>query len=104
MKLNLLVSNGVSWAIYGLCTQPSTQLALREELLAVDTDTPTYDEINALPYLDAVIRETLRVFSPVAGTSRIAAEDSVLPLSKPIIDIHGKTHTELLCVHSSSEG
>ena len=98
MSLLTSFSNGVTWATYGLCTQPATQLRLREELLAVNTDTPTYDEINALPYLDAVIRETLRVFSPVPGTIRTVAEDCVLPLSNPIIDKHGKAHTEILYV------
>ncbi len=47
------------------------------------------DELNALPYLDAVIRETLRVHSPAPSTVRIAMRDDVLPLSKPFTDKRG---------------
>lgn len=57
---------------------------------------PTFDELNALPYLDAVMRETLRVYSPVPGTTRIAAKDSVIPLSKPFVDARGIVHQEIL--------
>lgn len=88
--------NGVSWAVYGLATVPSSQDRLREELLAVKTDIPTYDEINALPYLDAVVRETLRVFCPVVGTTRIALQDSIIPLAEPMTDLKGRKITEIL--------
>jgi len=47
------------------------------------------DELNALPYLDAVVRETLRVYPPVASTMRVATEDDVLPLSEPVKDRNG---------------
>jgi hypothetical protein len=35
------------------------QVKLREELTTVPTDNPSMDELNAPPYLDAVVRETL---------------------------------------------
>lgn len=38
------------------------------------------DEINALPYLDAVIREVMRIHAPVAQSERIAVRDCVVPL------------------------
>lgn len=57
---------------------------------------PTYDELNSLPYLDAVIRETLRLWTPVPGTHRVATEDSVIPLSQPFVDLAGKKHERLL--------
>lgn len=50
------------------------------------------DELNALPYLDAVVREILRVHAPVRATSRIAAKDDIIPLSIPITDRFGRTH------------
>ena len=68
---------------------PESQTKLREELLSVDTDTPSMDELMALPYLDAVVRETLRVHSPVPNTGRIAMKDDVLPVEKPYIDKNG---------------
>ena len=69
---------------------PEVQNKLRNELLAVGTDNPTMDELNALPYLDAVVRETLRVHTPVGATSRVATQDDILPLSEPIKDKNGR--------------
>ena len=63
--------------------------------MEVSTDSPTMDELNELPYLDAVVRETLRVHAPVPGIMRVAMEDDVLPLSKPYTDKYGKVHDTL---------
>ena len=65
---------------------------MRDELLTVETEKPTMDELNALPYLDAVVREILRVHAPVRATGRIAAKDDIIPLSIPITDRYGRTH------------
>ncbi|KAI9059398.1 cytochrome P450 [Trametes sanguinea] len=43
-----------------------------------------YDELMSLPYLEAVVRETLRVDVPAQLRMREARVDAVLPLSKPI--------------------
>lgn len=66
------------------------QNKLRNELLNVGTDTPTMDELNALPYLDAVVRETLRIHAPVPSTIRVATQDDILPLGEHIKDKYGK--------------
>lgn len=71
---------------------PDVQTKLREELLSVDTDTPSMDELMALPYLDAVVRETLRVHAPVPGGMRIAMKDDILPVEKPYTDANGVVH------------
>jgi hypothetical protein len=44
-----------------------------------------YAAIEELPYLDGVIRETLRFCPPVHGTIRVAAADDRIPISHPII-------------------
>ena len=44
----------------------------------------------ALPYLDCVLRETLRLYPPVAYTARQAMKDDLIPLNKPYTDIHGE--------------
>ena len=46
------------------------QQTLRAELLTLPTDTPTESDLNSLPYLDAVVREILRVYAPVYSTER----------------------------------
>jgi cytochrome P450 len=66
------------------------QNKLRSELLAVGTDNPTMEELNALPYLDAVVREVLRVHAPVPSSMREATQDDILPLNEPIKDKYGR--------------
>ncbi|KAI0634029.1 cytochrome P450 [Trametes polyzona] len=83
-------STATTWCLYALTQAPEAQRKLREELLAVDTDTPTMDELNALPYLDAVVRETLRIHAPVPRTMRVATKDDTIPLSTPFVDRYGK--------------
>lgn len=98
-------SSAISWAIYSLCSRSEFQCLLRDEVCASPTDTPTYDELNALPFLDAVVRETMRFHTPVPGTARMALEDTVLPLSEPYVDVNGVRRDSILyvsCSHSPS--
>lgn len=88
-------STATTWALYALTQAPEAQSKLREELLTVSTDNPTMDDLNALPYLDAVVRETLRVHAPVPSTMRIAMKDDILPLSTPFTDKYGVEHDTL---------
>ncbi|PPQ76652.1 hypothetical protein CVT24_011791, partial [Panaeolus cyanescens] len=67
---------------------------LRQELLAVPTDAPTMDELNSLPYLDCVVRETLRIHAPVPSTMRVSVKDDILPLAQPIKDKDGNIVAE----------
>ena len=83
------------WCLFSLAQVPEVQSRLRAELLAVPTDTPSADELNALPFLDAVVRETLRLHAAVPSTIRIATHDDVIPLSKPIIDKNGVKRDEI---------
>ena len=65
------------------------------ELLSVPTDTPSIDELQALPYLDAVVRETMRLYAPVEATIRTAGKDDMIPLSTPYTDTRGITHDSI---------
>ncbi|KAG0696180.1 cytochrome P450 [Suillus ampliporus] len=85
-------STATTWALYALCLRSDIQTKLREELWTLETETPSMDELMALPYLDAVVRETLRVHSPVPSTVRIAMKDDILPLDTPFTDTHGVVH------------
>ncbi|KAJ6458410.1 cytochrome P450 [Mycena vitilis] len=89
-------STAVTWALFALTQHPEVQTRLREELQGVDTDRPTMDELNALPFLDCVVRETLRLHAPVPGTGRIALRDDVVPLATPYTDTKGVVHQNLL--------
>jgi len=83
-------SSATTWALFALTQNVEAQTKLRNEVLAVGTDNPTMDELNALPYLDAVVRETLRIHAPVASTMRVATQDDILPLGEPIKDKYGR--------------
>ncbi|KAJ7863192.1 cytochrome P450 [Mycena leptocephala] len=85
-------SIGMAWELYSIAANPRVQTKLRDELLSIRTDTPTMDELHALPYLDSVVRESLRLYSPVAFSTRMAFEDDVLPLSTPYVDKQGREY------------
>ncbi|KAI0633801.1 cytochrome P450 [Trametes polyzona] len=88
-------SSSSNWALYLLSRYPAVQKKLREELLSLDTESPTMDELLSLPYLDGVVRETLRLHSAVGMLIRVATKDAVLPLSEPFTDRYGKTQHEI---------
>jgi cytochrome P450 len=58
-------------------------------------DTPSMDELNSLPYLDAVVRESLRLHPPVPRGVRVAVRDDVLPVSELYLDKYGVSHTSI---------
>ncbi|KAF8645783.1 hypothetical protein AX16_007578 [Volvariella volvacea WC 439] len=82
-------STATTWALYALCLDLRVQTKLREELLSLPTENPTMDQLNSLPYLDAVVRETLRIHCPVPSTIRVAVREDVIPLSTPFTDRNG---------------
>ncbi|KIO15695.1 hypothetical protein M407DRAFT_34718 [Tulasnella calospora MUT 4182] len=87
----------LDWLLYEL-SRPENQhiqSKLREELLSVSSDRPTLEELNALPYLDAVIRENLRKNSVVDGTIRCAEKDDIIPLATPFVDRNGVERNEI---------
>ena len=55
----------------------------------------TFEELVALPYLDAVIREVLRVCPPVFALIRTATSDDLIPLGEPIIAKDGRSASSL---------
>ncbi|KAF8633944.1 hypothetical protein AX15_001127 [Amanita polypyramis BW_CC] len=91
------VGLAIAWCIHLLSLNPQIQTRLREELLCsleplVDFSQDVFAKeldrhweiIDTLPYLEAVVRETLRVCPPVHGTIRVATEDDRIPISEPI--------------------
>ncbi|KAJ6550845.1 cytochrome P450 [Mycena vulgaris] len=74
------------WALVELSMHPGKQDRLRAELSSFSTTDPSYDDLTslALPYLEAVVREALRLHPILSESPRVALEDDVLPLTKPI--------------------
>ncbi|KAF8181911.1 cytochrome P450 [Mycena galopus ATCC 62051] len=85
-------STAVALALHALSIHPSVQSRLREELLSIPTDDPTMDDLNSLPYLENVLRESMRLYPPVGFTMREAMEDDVVPLSRSYSDKNGKSY------------
>ncbi|KAI0720838.1 cytochrome P450 [Cerioporus squamosus] len=88
-------SSSISRAIQLLSLHRDAQSKLRCELVdatkgagrtLLDLD---FDTLASLPYLDAVVRETLRLYPPFYILMRIAQEDVVLPLSSPVTGVDG---------------
>jgi len=84
-------SISLTWALIELCRRPETQTQLRKELQEFSSRDPTYEELmHGLPYLDAVVHEVLRIHNPVSESTRVAAADEVIPLSRPLQLLSGQ--------------
>ncbi|KAF7298636.1 hypothetical protein MIND_00810700 [Mycena indigotica] len=88
-------SAATAWALHVLSMDKPVQDRLRDEVAAVGTDNPTFEEVNGLPFLEKVLRETLRLYAPVMFMQRKAMADDVLPLAKPVVDSNGREHWNL---------
>jgi len=73
-------SAALSWTLFGLSANFEAQRKLREELLTLNTDSPTMSDLKDLKYLDMVVREALRLWSPISSSKRVAVQDVLLPL------------------------
>ncbi|KAK7064703.1 cytochrome P450 [Favolaschia claudopus] len=99
----------ITWCLHILSQHPEIQDRLRAEIIAgpaseaspssrrnstssisSTSSTLQTDAIDSLPYLDAVLRETLRVTPPVHGTLRVATADDLIPVSSPVVLRNGK--------------
>ncbi|KAJ7059756.1 cytochrome P450 [Mycena amicta] len=89
-------SGAASWALHLLSTHPHCQQKLRAEILSLESESlPTIDSLNALAYLEHVIRETFRIQPAVSSTIRTAMADDVVPLGKPYVDAYGRMHDNI---------
>ncbi|KAG9019419.1 hypothetical protein FRB90_002571 [Tulasnella sp. 427] len=90
-------SSTLTWLLYDLAKPEyhPVQEMLRTEVMALQTDQPSMEELNSLKYLDCVTREALRKNPVVTATIRSAEEDSMLPVSQPIVGRDGITRNEI---------
>jgi cytochrome P450 len=61
---------------YYLARHPDWQDRVRAESLALDTDTPGYDDLDRLVAMDLVMKESLRLLAPVPRIPRRAVRDT----------------------------
>lgn len=87
-------AGSVNFTLLQLARHPEVQRRLREEIQNVGHGL-NYDSIQKLEYLDAVIREGLRLHPASPHTERVVLEDDLLPLSKPVRTSDGRTISSL---------
>jgi cytochrome P450 len=70
-------ANTLTWAWYSISQHPEVEAALRAELKRVlNGRPPAAADLAALPYTDAVVKETLRMYPAAFVTSREPQEDT----------------------------
>ncbi|KAF9236431.1 cytochrome P450 [Melanogaster broomeanus] len=91
-------SGALSRILLTLAQHPDVQEKVREEYKQAKAEKGEldYDDLVNLPYLDAVCRETLRLYPPITRTHRTTAEDSVLTFSTTIKGVDGREINEVL--------
>ncbi|BGP08742.1 hypothetical protein JCM10049v2_004592 [Rhodotorula toruloides] len=84
-------STALTWTLLTLSRQPEAQEKLRQEIRAARRKARSEGreelesrELDALPYLDGVAREILRLEAPVSATVRHAGKDDFIPLGTPV--------------------
>lgn len=88
-------SLSVTWTLLLLAENPAYQDRLRSELLSIqalssasalteDETQSLYASIADLPFLDNVVRESIRLIPPVHSSIRVATQDDELPTSYPV--------------------
>ncbi|KAF9257969.1 cytochrome P450 [Marasmius fiardii PR-910] len=87
-------ANAISWSLYELAKRPAWQDQIRKEVNAAQA-TEMDSNLDKLKYLNAHIKETLRLYPSVPHTERMAFEDTILPLSQPITTTSGRVIHEL---------
>mmetsp|Transcript_120059 Transcript_120059/g.299486 ORF Transcript_120059/g.299486 Transcript_120059/m.299486 type:complete len:554 (+) Transcript_120059:92-1753(+) len=86
LVLNFLIAGrdttaqNLSWAIFCLCRHPEAAAKARVEVIQVcGSREITYDAINRLPYLQAVLSEALRLYPSVPLDVKTVLKDDVWP-------------------------
>lgn len=87
-------ATSLCWTLFTLSLDPVAQDKLRSELSA-SSESPTAEQLDALPYLDMVVKETLRLHPPIENIFREAQTDGIIPLRKPLIS-KGRTWDVLM--------
>ncbi|KAG7090808.1 hypothetical protein E1B28_009892 [Marasmius oreades] len=87
------ISALIAWVLYELAIHSEIQTHLRKEIVTSGKSELSMDELNCLPFLDGVIKETLRLHPPIIENHHQAAETINLPISEPLT---GSTEPQII--------
>ncbi|KAG5978985.1 hypothetical protein E4U55_005684 [Claviceps digitariae] len=74
-SINIIIAGGdttaaaLTFLVYAVIRDPAVKEELVKEL-ATCSDEPSWDELERLPFLQGVVQETLRLYSPIPATLR----------------------------------
>ncbi|CAA7268933.1 unnamed protein product [Cyclocybe aegerita] len=90
-------ANSIVWALYQLAKNPEYQKKIREEFVEAQESKRKegLEFYESLPFLNALVKETLRFYSMVPYSERIAIKDTVIPVSQPITTRSGQQITQI---------
>jgi len=89
-------ATSIAYAVWELARHPDKQLKLREELSALPGEASLKDMQERLPYLDAILKETLRLYPALAYMERVSTKFDIIPLRDPVKLSNGQTTSEIV--------
>ncbi|SJL05138.1 uncharacterized protein ARMOST_08511 [Armillaria ostoyae] len=91
-------ANTMAWLLYELSLHPEDQVKIREEIARTKADAAgalTSNDYDSMVWLNACIKEVLRLHPLVYGLFREPAQDDILPLAEPITTSDGKLCSQI---------
>ncbi|XP_044730897.1 cytochrome P450 4d2-like [Chrysoperla carnea] len=99
------VSSGISFTLYLLANHPEIQTRAFEEVRDICgdnlNDQPSLSDLNKMPYLEAIIKESMRLYPPVPVILRNLSED--LQLDNCVLPKHTRATIVIYCIHRNPE-
>ncbi|KAK9729207.1 hypothetical protein K7432_000488 [Basidiobolus ranarum] len=80
-------SNTLSWCLYLLVRHPAVMKKVIQEIVNAGIDgenPPTIAQVSQLKYVNQVLKETLRMYPPVAAVQKYCIKDCILPFGYKI--------------------
>ncbi|EIM81807.1 cytochrome P450 [Stereum hirsutum FP-91666 SS1] len=85
----------LAFSVLEISRNPHIQERLRNELASIPGEVTYEDFESKLPYLDAVMRETLRMYPALAYMERVATKSDAIPVQLPIRLSDGRVVNEV---------